>query len=97
VQVHITELDVSLPLDSGQARPEDLTRQADVYRGIVRACLNSAGCTATQTWGFTDKYSWIGSHSHGARGQALPFDRTYEPKPAYRAVLEELSAGRATR
>jgi len=96
VQVHITELDVSLPVDSnGGPRADDLTRQADVYRGIVRACLNSPGCTAIQTWGFTDKYSWIGSHSHGARGQALPFDRAYQPKSAYRAVLDELTAGRS--
>jgi endo-1,4-beta-xylanase len=96
VQVHITELDVSLPLNpDGQPRPDDLTRQSDVYRGIVRACLNSAGCTAIQTWGFTDKYSWIGSHSHGARGRALLFDRAYQPKPAYRAMLEELLAGRS--
>jgi len=96
LQVHITELDVSLPVDSeGRSRADDLTRQADVYRGIVRACLNTPGCTAIQTWGFTDKYSWIGSHSRGARGQALPFDRTYQPKPAYRAVLEELSAGKS--
>jgi endo-1,4-beta-xylanase len=96
VQVHITELDVSLPVNSnGLPRPDDLTRQAEVYRGIVRACLNSAGCTAIQTWGFTDKYSWIGSHSRGARGQALPFDRAYQAKPAYRAILEELSAGRS--
>src|ERR1019366_2027354 len=96
LQVHITERDVSLPVNSdGQPRPEDLTRQAEVYRGIVRACLNNAGCTAIQTWGFTDKYSWIGSHSRGARGHALPFDRAYQPKPAYRAVLEELLAGRS--
>jgi endo-1,4-beta-xylanase len=95
VQVQITELDVSLPIDSDdRPRSEDLARQADVYRGIVRACLNNRGCTAIQTWGFTDKYSWIGSHSHGARGQALPFDRAYQPKPTYRAVFEELSAGR---
>jgi endo-1,4-beta-xylanase len=97
VQVQITELDVSLPLDSrGQVQANDLNRQAEVYRGIVRACLNSVGCTAIQTWGFTDKYSWIGSHSHGARGQALPFDRAYQPKAAYRAILEEVSAGRAS-
>ncbi|MGO8795635.1 MAG: endo-1,4-beta-xylanase [Candidatus Sulfotelmatobacter sp.] len=96
VQIHITELDVSLPIDStGRASAEDLARQADVYRSIVRICLNHPGCTAIQTWGFTDKYSWIGSHSHGTRGQALLFDRTYQPKPAYRAVIEELSAGRA--
>jgi len=94
VQVHITELDVSLPLDAqgGQPRKDDLLRQAEVYRGVVRACLQNRGCTAIQTWGFTDKYSWIGSYSHGTRGAALPFDRTYKPKPGYDAVLEELSA-----
>ncbi|MGA8215974.1 MAG: endo-1,4-beta-xylanase [Candidatus Sulfotelmatobacter sp.] len=97
VQVHITEMDVPVPVDSdGGPRAEDLTRQAEVYRSIVRACLNSLGCTAIQTWGFTDKYSWIGSHSHGARGHALPFDRAYQPKSAYRAVWEELSAGRSS-
>jgi endo-1,4-beta-xylanase len=95
LQIHITELDVSLPVDSGGVTAaEDLQHQAEVYRGIVRACLNNPGCMAVQTWGFTDKYSWIGSHSRGTRGQALPFDRAYQPKPAYRAVLEELSKGR---
>jgi len=92
VQVHITELDVSLPVDSnGIAQNEDLLRQAEIYRGIVRACMQSKGCTAIQTWGFTDRYSWIGSHSHGSRGAALPFDRAYKPKPAYDALLEEIS------
>jgi endo-1,4-beta-xylanase len=96
VQVHITELDVSLPLEpDGTARPADLMRQADVYRGIVRACLHNSGCTAIQTWGFTDKYSWIGSHSRRTRGAALPFDRAYQPKAAYRAIWEELSTGRS--
>jgi endo-1,4-beta-xylanase len=95
VQVHITELDVSLPLDSsGLASHEKLVRQAEVYRSVVRACLDNPGCTAIQTWGFTDKYSWIGSHSHKTRGAALPFDRAYRPKPAYDAMLEEISANR---
>lgn len=97
VQVHITELDVSLPLEpGGLARNEDLLQQAAVYRGVVRACLQNPGCTAIQTWGFTDKWSWIGSHSHGTRGAALPFDRAYKPKPAYDAMLEEI-AGKAHR
>lgn len=96
IEVHITELDVSVPIDSnGVASAGDLQKQADLYRGVVRACLQNRGCSAIQTWGFTDKYSWIGSHSHGTRGQALPFDRAYQPKPAYRAVLEELSTGRS--
>jgi endo-1,4-beta-xylanase len=93
IQVHITELDVSLPVDAtGAIRDSDLQRQADVYRNVLHACLQNPGCTAVQTWGFTDKYSWIGSHSHGARGGALLFDKSYKPKPAYAAVLEELSS-----
>ena len=92
LQVHVTELDVSLPLDPrGLARDDDLLRQAEVYRRVARSCLQNPGCTAIQTWGFTDKYSWIGYHSHGARGAALPFDAAYKPKPAYDAMLEEIS------
>jgi endo-1,4-beta-xylanase len=92
LQVHITELDVSLPIDptSATASKADLLRQAEIYRGVVRACLHTAGCSAIQIWGFTDKYSWIGSHSRGARGAALPFDRSYRPKPSYDTVLNEL-------
>ena len=83
VQVHITDLDVSLPVNaSGAGSSEDLHRQADVNRGVVRGCRLRSGCTAIQTWGLTDKYSWIGSHSHGTRGAPLPFDRAYKPKPA---------------
>jgi endo-1,4-beta-xylanase len=98
LQVHITELDVSLPLVSlprdsaGQASSEDLQLQAAVYLGVARECLQHPGCTAIQTWGFTDKYSWIGSHSHGTRGAALPFDRAYKPKPAYDAMLSQIAA-----
>ena len=93
LQVHITELDVSLLMDAGgQPTASDLARQAETYAEIVRACLKNANCTAIQTWGFTDKYSWIGSHSHGARGAALPFDRGYKPKAAYNAVLQAISA-----
>jgi len=95
LQVHITELDVSLPLDGDEKlQSGNLARQAAVYRAIVRACLSNPGCTAVQTWGFTDKYSWIGSHSHGTRGRGLPFDRTYRSKAAYQAMREEISAGR---
>ena len=93
LRVHTTELDVSLPVDSaGEASMEDLQRQADIYEAVVRACLQNPGCTAIQTWGFTDKYSWIGSHSHGVRGAALPFDRHYKIKPAYQVIFQALAA-----
>ena len=95
VQVHITEMDVALPVDAdGNASPEKLQLQASIYRQIAEACLSHPGCTAIQTWGFTDKYSWIGSHSKRTQGAALPFDRNYLPKPAYNVLREALSKGR---
>ena len=95
VQVHITEMDVALPADAnGNARPEDLQVQADIYRDIAMACLSHPGCTAIQTWGFTDKYSWIGSHSKHTQGAALLFDRNYRAKPAYDALRTALRSGR---
>jgi endo-1,4-beta-xylanase len=93
VQVHITEMDVALPVDAeGNARAEDLQLQADIYRQIATACVSHPGCTAIQTWGFTDKYSWIGSHSKKAEGAALLFDRNYRSKPAYVALRNTLAA-----
>lgn len=94
IQVHITEMDVALPVDpNGNARPENLQRQADLYRQIAAACLAHPGCTAIQTWGFTDKYSWIGSHSKQTQGAALLFDRNYRAKPAYDALRDALATG----
>jgi endo-1,4-beta-xylanase len=95
VQIHITEMDVSLPVDAnGNATAEDLRAQADVYREIAAICLADHRCTAIQTWGFTDKYSWIGSHSKHTQGAALLFDQNYRAKPAYWALRNALAAGR---
>jgi endo-1,4-beta-xylanase len=96
VQVHITEMDVALPVDSnGNARPGDLQLQADIYGEIATACVSHPGCTAIQTWGFTDKYSWIGSHSKKTQGAALPFDRNYQTKPACEALQNALERARS--
>lgn len=93
LQVHITELDVSLPMTRGTgASASDLELQADVYRHVLQACLSHRGCAALQMWGFTDKWSWIGSHSRGTRGAGLIFDNFYRPKPAYDAILNEISS-----
>jgi endo-1,4-beta-xylanase len=91
LQVHITELDVALPVDSkGNAQPGDLKAQAEIYREVAEVCLSFPGCTAIQTWGFTDKYSWVGSHSKGRKGAAVLFDAEYRPKPAYQGLMQGL-------
>jgi endo-1,4-beta-xylanase len=69
-QVHITEMDVAVPLDAaGHASASALARQADIYRAIAAACLTHPGCSAIQTWGFTDKYSWIGWKTKRRQGE----------------------------
>jgi endo-1,4-beta-xylanase len=90
VQVHITEMDVALPINAkgGLLNEADLTYQAEIYKFVATACLQQKGCTAFQTWGVTDKYSWIPNHLKGAKGAALLFDQKYAPKPAYKALLE---------
>jgi endo-1,4-beta-xylanase len=90
VQVQVTEMDVGLPLgaDGRPANRADLARQADIYRFAASACLRQPGCTAFQTWGFTDKYTWIPGYTKGAKGEPLPFDRAYAPKPAYESLLD---------
>jgi len=97
VQVHITEMDVGLLTDEkGDLRdPEDLRRQAEVYRFIADACFRQKGCTALQTWGFTDKYTWIPGYTKGQKGAPLIFDKTYAPKPSYKAVLDALDVRRS--
>jgi endo-1,4-beta-xylanase len=99
LQIHVTEMDVGLPVDAeGRIQnQEDLKRQADIYRRIAEACFRQPRCTAFQTWGFTDKYSWIPGYTKGKKGAPLLFDRTYAPKPAYRAVLEALDVRRRAR
>jgi endo-1,4-beta-xylanase len=96
VQVHITEADVALSVDGNRnpKDPEDLNRQAEICRSIVRACLDQPGCTAIQTWGFTDKYSWIFGSSGRTKDAAVLFDQNYQPKPAYLAVRDALARGR---
>jgi endo-1,4-beta-xylanase len=93
VQVHITELDVALPVGAdGEASAADLAKQAEIYRQIAAACLESRGCTAIQTWGFTDKWSWVGSRTKHTQGAALLFDRNYAPKLAFGALRDAVAA-----
>jgi endo-1,4-beta-xylanase len=85
LEIHITELDVRLQSDDAAS----LTAQAKLYDEIVNACLRQPACKMIQTWGFTDKYSWIPAAFPG-NGWALPWDNAYQKKPAYGAMLEAL-------
>jgi endo-1,4-beta-xylanase len=85
LELHITELDIRLQ-DSSAA---SLNGQAKLYGEIAAICVQQPSCKVFQTWGFTDKYSWIPSFFPGW-GWALPFDATYQKKPAYTSIKNAL-------
>lgn len=83
LEVHITEMDVSCPGNC------NLQLQAQIYSEVLSACLQNRNiCKSFQTWGFTDKYTWLGSDKH-----PLPFDENYNKKPAYNAILSNFTSG----
>jgi len=86
LQVHITELDVKCPSPCPASR---LAQQADVYGMMLRACLANPGvCTSFETWGFTDKYTWlVGNRCPTTECHPLPFDEMYASKPAAERML----------
>jgi endo-1,4-beta-xylanase len=89
LEVHITEMDVRI---QDLATEEDLAKQALIYRDMLRVCLSVQNCEAFVLWGATDRHSWIPQFFPGW-DSALIFDKSYRPKPAYNALIDEL-AGR---
>ena len=86
LEVDITEMDVRLRLPANGA---ELAQQARIYQEMLDACLAAPNCKSFALWGFTDKYSWIPGNFPGW-GDALIFDADFQPKPAYRALVDRL-------
>ena len=87
LEVQFTEVDVRIHDGSAFSQAE----QAKVYKDILDACLRQPACTLFQTWGFTDRHSWI-PDSYPGYGWALPFDKDYRKKRAYFAMLAKLNS-----
>jgi endo-1,4-beta-xylanase len=86
LEIHITELDIRLNGNDNDA----FNTQAELYSKIAKLCVTNPKCKVLQTWGFTDRYSWIPS-SYRGMGWALPFDSQYIKKPAYYGLHQGFS------
>jgi len=85
LELHITELDIRL----SDSSPASLAAEAKLYGEITTLCVQQPRCKLLQTWGFTDKHSWIPGFYKG-QGWALLWDEKYQRKPAYAAVHDAL-------
>ena len=91
LKLHITEMDVRVAVDSnGVATAAALAAQADTYFNVVGTALAFPRTTVVQTWGFSDRYSWIPGFSPG-NGAALTLDEDFNRKPAWWALHDVLA------
>lgn len=89
VKVYITEFDVDITQLKG-SREEKLKEQAQIYKDMMEACVESRVCVSFATFGFTDKET-VFNYLLGKKGaDPLPFDENYNPKPAYVSLQEAL-------
>ncbi len=93
VKIFITEFDVDVHRIPG-AQKDRWEYQANLYRDMLEACLESKVCTSFATWGVSDSTSWITCEEEWCvnlpDADPLMFDRDFNPKPAYYAVRDVL-------
>ena len=83
IDVAITELDDRIPLPASAA---NLTQQATEFGNVEKACLAVSRCVGVSQWAVGDADSWIPGAFSGF-GAATMFDMSYQPKPAFNALV----------
>lgn len=93
LKIMITELDVidrSLP--QNVVERDHLVGQ--FYGKYLECVLEEPAVISVQTWGLSDRYTWIGDYAprnDGASVRPLPLDRYMLRKPSWEAIAESLT------
>ncbi len=94
IDVYVTEFDVDLR-DFPGSQWEKFSAQAEIYKDMLEACLESGVCKGFTMWGIGDKYSWLESSYDkniiSPDADPTVFDDNFRPKPAYFNLLYVLS------
>ena len=89
VSVYVTEFDVNMNSVIGSKDYKDQL-QAKIYYDMMRACMESKVCPSFSILGITDKETWY-NYIGSKNANPLPFDRDYNPKPAYYSLYDALN------
>lgn len=90
VSVYVTEFDVDVSGLRGTT-DQKYAVQAQIYKDILSACLQSGVCKSFSTFEFSDDRTWYATRLHKANTDPLPFDKNFRPKPAYEALKAALT------
>lgn len=88
VQVYITEMSIDTR-GLGATLDERFAVQAEIYRAIIQACVESGTCRSMIVYGVADNE--LNVFDSDQESNEFLFDDHYKPKPAYIALREELS------
>lgn len=94
LDIYLDEIDVSLGSVPG-SQEQRWEFQAKVYADALAACLETSACRSYSFFEYTDRHSWLGDCEncrYVPNSEAHPFDKYYQPKPAYYAMLEVLNS-----
>ena len=90
LKIMVTELDVK-----DRHLPQDITVRdrivAQAYEDYLSAVLDEPAVIAVNTWGLSDRYTWLehpkrGARDDGASVRPLPLDEQFQRKPAWYAI-----------
>lgn len=90
VKVYVTEFSVNLDKVSG-TQAEKYQKEADIYRDMLSACLDSGVCAGFTFWGLADQWTWEVRWNNLKDAAPALYDQNYQAKPAYDAVWDVLS------
>lgn len=100
LEVHVTELDVSLYIPGITYTPDQFytaatftealqEQQAARYREFFELFRKHAGAITSVTfWGIADDNTWLSEFSSGRKDFPLLFDTNHQPKKAFHAVMD---------
>ncbi len=91
LEVYVTEFDVNMHFVTGGYK-DRMAKEAQIYKDMAGACIESKVCHSFAELGITDKDSWYNELGMD-QSQPLPFDRNYNPKPAFYALRDTFAAG----
>lgn len=89
VKVYVTEFDINMQ-DLQVSNDEKDKIAGNIYYEMMRACIESEVCPSFAILGITDKETWYNYMPNTPDARPLPFDKNYNPKPAFYALRSAL-------